>query len=121
MDNLEQEVREFMGTSFDGLKEFIDDEDILYFYQELPITCVMMFHEEYCKCDNIKPAKAVSDGDGHWYLIPEDMYGDWQTLLNKMFEEEYDNMDTINEFDALFSKYATGGDLNNTQLYAKFD
>ena len=56
---------------------------------------------------------AVRDNDGHWFVIPDfkrEMFNNLLSLAEK--KDDYD------EFLDAFSTYATGGDLNNTQLYA---
>jgi hypothetical protein len=55
--------------------------------------------------------KAVQDGDGYWYLIPNEKYGEF---LNDMDEEDYE------VFDDKWDRYRTKGDLNNRQLYIDF-
>ena len=62
-----------------------------------------------------QPASAVKDYDGHWFVIP------------KSSEEDFDRMLTYAEqnndyygFAEKYEKYRTGGDLNQTQLYAVF-
>lgn len=64
--------------------------------------------------ENIKKAYACKDGDGHWYVIPFEMKDLFFSELEKGEQDEWEN------FITLFSQYMTGGDLNNTQLYAIF-
>lgn len=59
---------------------------------------------------------AVQDDDCHWYVIPAWMENEFHMLEELGFEE-----DDHSEFEATFSKYRTGGDLNLVQLYADFD
>ena len=56
--------------------------------------------------------KAVTDNDGHWFVIPNE-------IKNK-FYKDLDNEDFVDsgEFDNINGKYRTGGDLNLVQLYA---
>ena len=56
--------------------------------------------------------KAVTDNDGHWFVIPNE-------IKNK-FYKDLDNEDFVDsgEFDNIYGKYRTGGDLNLVQLYA---
>ena len=63
--------------------------------------------------ENYKPVRALCDGDGHWYLIPAELF--------KEFRDDEDNWVLIEngEFDAKWGKYMTGGDLNLVQLYIK--
>lgn len=63
--------------------------------------------------------KAVRDDSSHWYVIPETMHQEWLQLINKLYETDFEDNDLINKFDEKFSKYTTGGDLNNIQLYAE--
>jgi len=56
--------------------------------------------------------KAVQDENGHWYVLPNDVVAE--------FEKDGQNEDFVDsgDFDNKYNKYRTGGDLNNTQLYA---
>ena len=65
--------------------------------------------------ENLKKAKAIKDDSGHWYVIPSEL----QESFNKDLEDE--EMTDSGEFDKKYGQYRTGGDLNNVQLYAKFD
>ncbi len=65
----------------------------------------------------------LQDESSHWYVIPNDLLSEFNRLLN-LCEEERDlgieNLfKTEEEFNKMFSKYRTGGDLNNIQLYAE--
>ena len=62
------------------------------------------------------PVKAVRDESGHWYLVPNELYMEFNKQSNKIEESGYDN-DLINSFEELFSQFRTGGDLNLVQLY----
>jgi len=53
--------------------------------------------------------QALTDNDGHWYVIPEN--------LVEQFEKELE--DDSEELSDKYGEYMTGGDLNNTQLYAR--
>lgn len=57
--------------------------------------------------------KAVTDDSGHWYLIPNELFNDFNNDLNN--EELSDS----GEFGSKYGKYMTGGDLNIIQLYVK--
>lgn len=61
----------------------------------------------------MQKVKAVQDNDGHWFVIPEDMSGTFQVLL-----DECERFDDYTLFEMEFSEYMTGGDLNLIQLYA---
>lgn len=67
----------------------------------------------------IQKVKALQTDDGDWFVIPEDMVYLWETLETQMVNENYEVQETIDTFYSHFEKYATGGDLNNTQLYAE--
>lgn len=58
------------------------------------------------------PVVAVEDNDGHWYVInavdKEDFFADL---------DDYELCES-GEFDAIWGKFKTGGDLNLIQLYA---
>jgi len=49
----------------------------------------------------------TTDEEGHWYVIPYDMKDEF---LSKLC---YD----VEEFEVVFSKYRTGGDINNVSLF----
>ncbi len=53
--------------------------------------------------------KAVQDNDGHWYVIPLNLF--------EQFEKELD--EDSEEMSTKYGEYMTGGDLNNRQLYAR--
>lgn len=64
--------------------------------------------------------KAVQDESSHWYLIPNDELREFDNLSGYIFDLDEDSdeyYDKIEEFEKMFSKYRTGGDLNNIQLY----
>lgn len=63
----------------------------------------------------IIPARAVQDNDGHWYVIKNSMLESF--LVNLEDQEMIDS----GKFDEMYAKYATGGDLNNTQLFADIE
>lgn len=50
---------------------------------------------------------AVQDGDGHWYIIP-----------NEAVPRFYYDLETDTEDFDRWNEYRTNGDLNNIQLYA---
>lgn len=54
---------------------------------------------------------ATQDNDGHWYVIPSHM----SELFDELNEDESKEDDFCDKFDM----YATGGCLNNIQLYAE--
>jgi hypothetical protein len=58
--------------------------------------------------------KAVTDSSGDWYVIPNELLSKFNEL-NERSEYEWDIIE--NEWDLLFNKYRTGGDLNLIQLY----
>jgi hypothetical protein len=61
----------------------------------------------------MQKVKAVQDDSCHWYVIPID-------AVRQFFQDE-NNEDIVDsgEFDSRWGKYRTGGDLNNTQLWAE--
>ena len=65
---------------------------------------------------NLKKVAAVQC-DGDWYVIPVEMKDEFSRLSE--LAEISENYDEQDEFNDKFGKYATGGDLNNTQLYAE--
>lgn len=60
----------------------------------------------------MKKVYAVTDQDGHWYVIPFEMKDDF------FKEEENGHIDEYESFIEKYSDYRTGGDLNLIQLYA---
>lgn len=62
--------------------------------------------------NNLTRVNAIKDDDGHWYVIPIELSVEFHNLLNGGERTE-------DEFIEKFSKYMTGGDLNNIQLYAE--
>ena len=63
---------------------------------------------------NLKPAVAIQDDAGHWYVIPAEMENDFYDELTKT------EWLGINQFKKKYGKYATGGSPNSVQLYAIF-
>lgn len=64
----------------------------------------------------MKAVKALRDDDGHWYIVPNDEANEFMKLFDDIIANDYD-CDLIDKFEEKFSKYRTGGDLNNVQLY----
>lgn len=62
--------------------------------------------------DNLIRVKIANDGDGHWYVLPEYLYKDFNIDL-----EDTEMLDS-GEFSAKYGKYATGGDINIVELFA---
>jgi hypothetical protein len=65
----------------------------------------------------MKAIRALEDGDGHWYLVPNELSSKFSELSNKIDEDGEDFFPALEEFEKLFNEFRTGGDLNNTQLY----
>lgn len=66
--------------------------------------------------------KALQDEEGHWHVIPDYMYLEWLEIEKGLaaaeeYSEEWNAF--IDQMEALFGAYRTGGDLNNTQLYVE--
>jgi hypothetical protein len=69
---------------------------------------------------NLKPVVAMRDDSGHWYVIPKELQSEFSKLIEMSLN--YDDAASEQaelEFTDKFSKYRTGGDLNNVQLYAE--
>lgn len=66
----------------------------------------------------IQKVKAISDDDGHWYVVPDDLANEFRMLLRRIYAD-VDDYVLQNDFNAKFGRYRTGGDLNNIQLYAE--
>ena len=67
---------------------------------------------------NLKKVKVVQDDDGHWYVIPEEMYKEFNEKLNYLIRTNYVVSYKLEEFEDVFNKYMLDGDINSTQLYA---
>ena len=67
---------------------------------------------------NLIKVKAVQDMDCHWYVMPEELYNEFNDM-NWLDEEDF--VQVSSEFEDKFSIYRTGWDLNNIQLYADLD
>lgn len=63
---------------------------------------------------NLQKVVAIQDNDFHWYVIPSHMQESFRAL-----ESLCDKIDDYEVFEITFGGYRTGGDLNNTQLYAE--
>lgn len=61
----------------------------------------------------LQPVHVTTDESGHWYVIPADREAEFHN------DELDDELVDSGEFDNKWRKYRTGGDLNNTQLYAE--
>jgi hypothetical protein len=59
---------------------------------------------------------ATRDDSSHWYVIPSYLYDEFSKLYQKACDDDYEAQ---KEFDEKFGKYATGGGLNNVQLWAE--
>ena len=62
----------------------------------------------------LQPVKCVQDDDGHWYVIPNHLIGEFNTDL------ENEIMIDLGHFDKKYGIYSTGGDLNLLQFYTTF-
>lgn len=75
---------------------------------------------------NLRKVVAVQDESSHWYVIPDELKEEFSKLSDGVYNA-YNNVDVKEEvlidlesrFIEMFSKYRTGGDLNNIQLYAE--
>jgi hypothetical protein len=57
--------------------------------------------------------KVCSDGDGHWYIIPNELEDDFN---NDLTNEDFCDSGS---FDNKYGQYRTGGSINADQLYIK--
>lgn len=72
------------------------------------------------------PVKVLSDGDGHNYVVPNELSERFDGLLESMSWAEHegrvhDYNKYEREFENEFSKYRTGGSPNNYQLFISQD
>jgi len=68
----------------------------------------------------LKRVYVTQDGSGHDYVIPYELKEEFQTIqtaISTMFES--DAYCLQEEFEEKFSQYATGGDINLIELYAR--
>lgn len=65
---------------------------------------------------------AKQDESGHWYVFPIELEKRWYELWELMDSDGQSTFEKAeNDLIAEFSKYMTGGDLNNVQLYAEIE
>lgn len=81
--------------------------------------------------EDLKRVYVTQDEDSHWYVIPYelvDLFNDLtapfgypnDALTDEEVDELYEERGRREEaFDKEFSQYATGGDINNIELYAR--
>ena len=67
----------------------------------------------------LQKVRAMQDDSGHWYVFPDYLADEYKDSMNAMYETDFENYDLIQKFEEKFSKYRTGGDLNNVQLFAE--
>lgn len=61
----------------------------------------------------------TQDETGDWYVIPKSLQDSFTAYLDT--GDMQDDFDLQDEFEEKFGKYRTGGDLNNVQLYIKYE
>lgn len=66
----------------------------------------------------MQKVKAIQDDDCHWYVVPEEEVDEFNRLQEIIQGNRY-KPEVEAEFEDKFSGYMTGGDLNNTQLWAE--
>jgi hypothetical protein len=71
--------------------------------------------EEDVHISNLQKAAVVCDDLGHWYVIPEELFREFNIDL------EDDELCEDGKFREKWSKYRTGGEINAVQLYAEFE
>lgn len=75
--------------------------------------------KEQEKHTRLKKVSAIQDDAGHWYVLPSELTSKFYELdLAIGSENETTATEAEENFEFYFSKYRTGGDLNNIQLYA---
>lgn len=72
-----------------------------------------IFNQSATAGDAYTPVVAIRDNDGHWYVIPKEMKDEFR------FMEDDGEDDEWVKFNSKFSRYRTGGDLNNIQLFTQ--
>lgn len=69
---------------------------------------------------DLKRVYVTQDQDSHWYIIPIEMLEVFNRLLEEsQYESNPDWEAKEAEFIDKFSQYATGGYINNIELYAR--
>ena len=63
--------------------------------------------------------KILQDDSCHWYIIPVEEADRFEIMLEKIINSDGEDQNTIDDFEAEFGGYRTGGDVNLTQLYIK--
>lgn len=56
----------------------------------------------------------LQDNDGHWYVVPNEKASQFHSMLRDAEER-----DDYEGFEDTYGDYRTGGDINNTQLWAE--
>lgn len=68
----------------------------------------------------LKRVYITQDDSGHDYVIPYELKDEFNELINKMASIfEADAYDLQDEFEDKFGEYATRGDINLIELYAR--
>jgi hypothetical protein len=62
----------------------------------------------------LQKVEALQDGDGHWYVIPQELANQFHSM-----ERDAEETDDYEGFEDTFGEYRTGGDLNLVQLWAE--
>lgn len=66
------------------------------------------------------PVKLLQDESSHWYIIPQELWDDWEKMEIAISEEDEDSKEwykLVDEFCDKFNKYRTGGGTDLYQLY----
>lgn len=68
--------------------------------------------------------KVLQDESSHWYIIPENLWGEWEMLIKAngktvSYSDEWYSL--FDDFEVKFGKYRIGGCINNYQLYISED
>lgn len=70
------------------------------------------------------PVKLLQDESSHWYIVPQELWDDWEGLIGAIYStEEFSDewYSLIDDFNNMFSKYMVGRRLSNYQLFVSQD
>lgn len=70
--------------------------------------------------EDLKRVYVTQDDDCHWYVIPYDLKDEFNNRLGAISKLAFlDGEELTEEFEKRFGQYATGGDINLIELYAR--
>ncbi len=68
----------------------------------------------------LKRVYITQDDDGHNYIIPYELKDEFSEMVDNMTKVHGEDMYELqDDFEKTFGQYATGGDINLIELYAR--